>query len=144
MINYKAINILKGLTKKEILRFEKFLLSPFYNNNKKLLLLYNYLRKFYPEFDSSSFTKENIYRHVFGNDIFSDENLRKLFSDFYKLGEKYLVTLNLEKNKFDYDRYLLDDLTGEKLTTFSFLNSKKKKSSLKNPNLIIRPFTMII
>ena len=35
MINYKAINILKGLTKDELVRFEKFLLSPFFNNNKK-------------------------------------------------------------------------------------------------------------
>jgi len=140
MINYKAINILKGLTKKEILRFEKFLLSPFYNNNKKLLLLYNYLRKFYPEFDSSSFTKENIYRHVFGNDIFSDENLRKLFSDFYKLGEKYLVTLNLEKNKFDYDRYLLDELDWRKIDNIFLSKFKEKEKQFEKSEFNYQTF----
>ena len=126
MINYKAINILKGLTKKELIRFEKFLLSPFYNNNKNLLLLYKYLKKFYPEFDSSSFTKKNIHAHVFGKTKFSDEKLRKLFSDFYKLGEKFLVALNLEKNKFDYDRYLLDELDWRKIDNI-FLSKFKDK-----------------
>ena len=131
MINYKAINILKGLTKDELVRFEKFLLSPFFNNNKKLLLLYNYLKKFYPEFNSSSFTKKNIYRHVFGSEIFSDEKLRKLFSDFYKMGEKYLVTLNLEKNKFDYDRYLLDELDWRKIDNIFLSKFKEKEKYFK-------------
>ena len=42
------------------------------------------------------------------------------------MGEKYLVTLNLEKNKFDYDRYLLDELDWRKIDNI-FLSKFKEK-----------------
>lgn len=140
MINFKALNILKGLTKKELLRFEKFLLSPFYNNNKNLLLLFNYLKKYHPDFDSISLTKKNIYAHVFSKAKFSDEKLRKLFSDFYKLGEKYLVTLNLEKNKFDYDRYLMDELDWRKIDNIFLSKFKEKEKQVENSDYHYQTF----
>ncbi|MEP7145604.1 MAG: hypothetical protein ABI792_01205 [bacterium] len=115
MVNAKAVNIIRGLNRKELLKFEKFIDSPYFNSNTKLKKLYKILKNFYPDFESPQCNKENIYKYVYDKENFSDEKLRKLFSDLYKLAEKYLVVLNLERNRMDYSKLLLEELDSRKI-----------------------------
>lgn len=115
MINSKAIYILKGMTKKELLKFEKFLSSSFFNNSKKIVQLFRLLKKHYPAFNSPNLNRENIFRQIYGRVKYNDALFRKLLSELYKLGEKFLVMVNLESNKLDFNKLLLEELDARRI-----------------------------
>jgi len=128
MLSNKSINIIAKLNKKELRQFEKFLLSPFFNSNKKIIRLFRAIKKYYPAFSSDNFTKEIIYGSVYGGEKYSDTKFRKLFSDFYKLAEKFLVELNLENGKKIYNTLLLNEL---ELKSIDNLFESKYKDALE-------------
>jgi hypothetical protein len=58
MKGIKLINLLKTLTPDEMISFEKFIASPFFNSVKNHAKLFNELKKFYPAFEDSRLTPE--------------------------------------------------------------------------------------
>jgi len=126
MTNTKALNIIKSFSRKELLKFEKFLSSPYYNNNKNLEKLFMLLKKYYPEFNSEQLNKKSIYESIYGKTKFKEDNLRKLFSDLYKLAEKFLAVLNLEESKIFYNKHLLEEL--DKRNLDNIYRSKYKEA----------------
>ncbi|RPI13855.1 MAG: hypothetical protein EHM58_17620 [Ignavibacteriae bacterium] len=115
MKNYKAIDILKSLNKEEFKRLGKYLSSPFFTTNKNLMKLYRLLKPYYPGFSHAKLSKQRVYKNIYGNSVYHDERFRKLFSEFYKELNKYLVILGLENNEMAYNRILLDRLNFKKL-----------------------------
>jgi hypothetical protein len=121
VVNSKAIKVLKQLNKEEFHKLEKFFLSPYFNTNKKMTKLYKLLKKFYPEFISIKFTKENIFRAIYENECYNDEKMRKLFSDLYKELEKFLVSLQLDHDRIMYNKLLLRVMDTKKLDNLFLL-----------------------
>lgn len=115
MIQSKAIDIIKSFNKKEISGFAKYLESPYLNSNKNLVKLFSGLKKYYPSFESSKLTKESVYKTVYPGKTYDDRKLRKLFSDLYKETERFMVLTAAEKNKFVYNKLLLEELDSRKL-----------------------------
>ncbi|MGH2575940.1 MAG: hypothetical protein ACRDFC_09610, partial [Ignavibacteria bacterium] len=130
MIHSKALEIIKGLSKIELHRFERFLESPFFNPNRKLPKLCRVLEKYYPEFDSAKFTKEDVFRRIYGNEKYNDARLRKVFSDLYKEAERFLVILKLDENKEMYHQILLGELDSRKLDNLFFLKYEESNEHL--------------
>lgn len=120
MIQSKALNIIGSFNEKETAEFEKYLLSPYLNTNKKLLPLYRFLKKFYPDFTDIKLTKSSLYSSVYDKESFNDSKLRKLLSDLYKEAEKFIVINNLLKNGNDYYKILTDELDSRKLESLFF------------------------
>lgn len=115
MIQSKAIDIIKTFSKKEVLSFTRYLDSPFLNSNKNLVKLYSYLKKFYPFFESSSLTKESVYKAVYHGTHYDDSKFRKLLSDLYKESERFIVHSAVGTNKQFFNKLLLDEFDSRKL-----------------------------
>jgi len=115
MIQSKAIDIVKSFSKKDISDFAKFLESPYLNSNKNLLMLFSVLKKYYPSFEDIKLTKQAVFRYVYPGKQYDDRKLRKLFSDLYKETERFMVLSAAEKNKFVYNKLLLEELDSRKL-----------------------------
>lgn len=115
VLKNKSINIIGSMSRSEFLRFGKFLASPYFNSNGKLLRLYEILKKHHPHFNSRKFTKEAVISRLFERDKYSDTAFRKLFSDLYKLAEKFTVIQSLESKGFEYDRILLEEFDRRRL-----------------------------
>ncbi|MBL8017064.1 MAG: hypothetical protein JNK43_07335 [Ignavibacteria bacterium] len=125
MKNTDLIELLKYFDQSDIKSFSKFLSSPYFNSNKAAVSLFSEIRKYYPEFNSDDFNKQNIYSKVFPVEKYNDVKMRKLISDLNKLAEKYLSVERLTKNeKQMYNSLLL--FKKEK----SFFN--KNESHLRN------------
>ncbi|MBK9334785.1 MAG: hypothetical protein IPM96_20895 [Ignavibacteria bacterium] len=86
MIEY--FNMLK---KEEVGRFEKYLNSPFFNSNKSILILFEYLKPLYPEIKKENISKSVISSVVYGEKKMNDVKIRKLLSDFGILMESFLI-----------------------------------------------------
>ena len=95
----KLIRIIESLNSEEFYRFGEFVNSPFFNKNKNITALFNFIRKYYLKFDNNNFTKEKAFAYIFPNEEYSDSKLRVLMAKLLKLLEDYLVYMKTSANK---------------------------------------------
>jgi len=94
----KLIKLLKALNKEEFKRLGWFVKSDYFNTDGNLISLYEYLKRYFPDFTSKNLTKQHIFQHVFPGTHFNDAKLRNLLSKMSLLLEKYLVNLEWEND----------------------------------------------
>ena len=97
MENTKLISLLKTLDKNEIKEFGKFIVSPFHLKDRTMKPFFEAIMKYYPDFESPKFTRENIYESLYPGKKYDDAVIRKLSSYLYKMGEEFLVYKAFEK-----------------------------------------------
>lgn len=95
------------LDEEELKGLLPFLKSPFFNSNPSIVKLYRLLRKYHPDFSSRQLNKEFIFKKIFPERAFDYNKLHNLFSDFTRLLEKYLSVLELQKNKIEERKMLI-------------------------------------
>ena len=103
----KVIRTLRYLKSTELKRLLQFLKSPYFNSNKSIVKMYLLLRSEYPEFDSPKLIKEKVFKKIFPSRNYDHKKLQNLMVNFQSLLEKYLVILQLEKEKMEQQKLLL-------------------------------------
>jgi hypothetical protein len=136
MYNSSLVTVLKSFSKAEIKSFGLFVESPYYNTSKATIKLYDTISSFHPNYDGKNFTKEHLFRSVYGNDKYSDALLRKLVSNLIKLTEEFLTQKEFENHKFFRKLYRLKQYTHRNLTVQFGLLSKKLEKFLENEAII--------
>jgi len=117
---------LKGLNEKEFKQLGKFFKSG--GNNSYVSRLYQYLTKYYPEFEHKNFSKSTCYQFVFQTtkselNKFNQAQQEALFSKklknpFYSLNNaitQYLIQLELEFDSYEKNMLLLKSLRRRKM-----------------------------
>jgi len=94
----RLIQQLKSLTFKENSQLERYLNSPFFNNNQHILNLYEYLNNFHPEFMDESLTKKSMFCHAFPGEKYETKRLSTLMWKFCVVIEDFFVALELKKS----------------------------------------------
>ena len=120
----KLVQLLSVLSPLEIKRFKKFLESPFHNNNEQLLKLFLLLKKFHPEYDAPSLTKENLFLKLFKKRQYSQQRMNDLMYDLSKLVEDFLIVSNALNSKTDRQTALVNILAKRNHPFFA-IESKK-------------------
>ena len=115
MKNTKLVSLLKTFSEPEIKKFRDFVNSPFYNKNKNVVKLFASLEKFYPQYDSTRLTDENIFKAVFGDIKYDYFKLRNISSDLYNLGLEFLKTIPNIVTHFYNDYNMITQLRMRKL-----------------------------
>ena len=87
------------LTPDEFSSFETFLYSPYFNRIRNLKLLFDYIKPIYPDIKPVNISYEAISKNVFKEKVINKVKIRKLFSDFSKLVESYLLQIEMENDK---------------------------------------------
>lgn len=105
MIKTSVITILRSLSVSEIKEFDKFIISPFFNNQPSLTRFYEELKKYYPEFPERSVDRKAIFENLYPDKQYSDEVIRRLTSDLKKLLDTYIYNKVLDSNPVEA-RYL--------------------------------------
>lgn len=94
----RLIQQLKSLTLKENSQLERYLRSPFFNNNQNILNLYEYLNNFHPEFKDTSLTKKSMFSHAFPGESYEAKKLSTLTWQFCVAIEDFFVALELKES----------------------------------------------
>ena len=94
----RLIQQLKSLTYKENSQLERYLKSPFFNNNQHVLKLYAYLNNFHPEFKDKSLTKKSMFSHAFPGETYEAKRLSTLMWQFCVIIEDFFVALELKQS----------------------------------------------
>ena len=142
MISPKLLLLLQSFSKNDIKSFDKFLRSPFHNENEELVLLFNIIdsdfqKKGWQTDKTSHLTKELVWSKIRGNDPYKDEQLRRLCSDLTKKAYSFIAINHLIETPINELIYLLPKINNPKLNkhfagTIRQIDLLQKKSNLKN------------
>jgi len=111
MYTHQLLELLKSFSKKEMMWFTKFLYSPYFNKRERIIKLFLILKRFYPDFEGKNFTKNNIYKLLYGTTTsYNDSTLRNLMSDLLLLAQQYLKQEGMEKKEIQSSFYLTQEL----------------------------------
>lgn len=101
MINTSVILILRSLSPSEIKEFDKFIISPFFNNQPSLTRFYKALKKHYPGFDEKKIDRKEVFRSLYPDKPYKDDVIRRLTSDLKKLFDSYMYNKVTETNPIE-------------------------------------------
>lgn len=91
------LKYIKDLTDEELVKFEKFIHSPYFNSNKNVIKLFSYLKENIDQPGNEIPGREEAYFYVYQKVKYDDAKYRKLISDFSKLYEKFLMYQRFEE-----------------------------------------------
>ena len=110
MQSSKLLILISGLDTAEFRWLHKFLKSPFYNSNQKVLRLFEYIKKYYPDLGSPKLVKEITFQYLFPKEKFSPQKMRKLMHELATLVEDFMVAQHFQKNEFERKKILTKEL----------------------------------
>ncbi len=96
------IEILSKLSPKEFKEFGDFVNSPFFNKNESVIKLFNYLKRYYPDFTENNLKKEKIHKEIFPGVKYNDVFMRGVIFKLNSLAEEFLSVNDFRKdNSFE-------------------------------------------
>lgn len=110
MYNSKLITLLKGLNRSELHWLQKFLKSPFYNNKKENILLFEYLKKYHPVFDTPQLDKEFVFKKLYPRAPYNVQKMRKAMYELATLIEEFMVAIQVRKSPIEQKQLLIQSL----------------------------------
>lgn len=93
----KIIQVLRSFSNKELKTLEKFVASPYFNENQYIVNLFDFLKKYAPKFSSSQLTTENAFYYVYPREVYKEQTITKLLSKLYKIIEAFIAHDMYEK-----------------------------------------------
>ncbi len=124
MLNSSLMDILTRLNQNELKDLREYIYSPFFNKNKNVQKLYDYLYKLYPEYPADKMKKEYVYKKLFGTGKFNDGFMRTLIFIITKLAEDYLAYVNYSKDRYNSKICLINELHKREIDRILFKNLK--------------------
>lgn len=115
-MNTKLAEILNSFSSKELNELGKFLGSPYFNNNTKILQLYDILKKNVKAYSVLSLSKEKLFAKVFPGEKFSLKKLELLISGFVKKSNLFLALNFINKDDTVMKLAMIRKLREKKLT----------------------------
>ncbi|MEO8665973.1 MAG: hypothetical protein ABI462_10790, partial [Ignavibacteria bacterium] len=134
MKNTKLVQLLKTFSPAEMKEFKDFVSSPVFNKNKKVIRLYENLKKFYPGFNNPKLTDEKIFEVIFPGEKYNYFKIRNISSDLFALGKEFLIFL-YQKTNDDYNYkevFLLTQLRDRKLDPVFEQHHKLYSDTIEN------------
>jgi len=110
MFKHTIFGLLKSFSAEEKRRFSKFISSPYFNESKKLCMLYKEIMKYYPLFTHVQLTKENLFEKLNPECKFRDALMRDLLHDLQNLLLRFIVTERVNKSQSIKEDCLLKEL----------------------------------
>lgn len=95
----KLVDLLGQLSTRERSRFREYVFSPFFNKNKKVRRLCDYLLARAPEFEGAGMEKTKVYGHLFGSGPYRELRLNNVISDLLQLLYDFLAQLEYEEQE---------------------------------------------
>ena len=137
MFNSALTKVLKTFSRQELKEFTLFVQSPFFNTNQSVIMLYEQIKKLYPEFEEKQSDKKLLFENAFGKIDYNDSFMRMTVFRLMELAKEFLIHSNLQRNSLFKNTILLDELNDRELDnllikTVSELDKKIEKLKAKD------------
>ena len=108
MHSSKLLQLIGNLSQEEMRWLAKFVRSPYYNSNKEVIGLFDYIRKYHPECDSPKLTKEQVFKKLWPKKAFVSSQLQLLMFRLSELIEQFLVAQKLKEDQVQNQQLLIN------------------------------------
>ncbi len=133
MKNSNLIEIFNAFSPKEMKEFKYLVTSPFFNKNESVVLLFDFLRKYYPDFPEAKIEKEHVYSRIFKGTKYNDGFMRKIMHTLFQLAESYISIKGFTENLPAVNDVLLNQYYTRNSSAL-FLKTWKNVSASRNNN----------
>jgi hypothetical protein len=106
----KVILLLQTMSDQELTQFDRFLRSPYFNQNEELIRLFDAIKAFHPEYSTPTLSQTALFERLFPGQPYHGKTLGYLLSDLNKLIEHFLTVQQLERSPFQADLMLMEEL----------------------------------
>ncbi|MEO6695149.1 MAG: hypothetical protein ABIY50_08940 [Ignavibacteria bacterium] len=142
MLKSSLLEIIRTFTPKELIKFEDFVNSPYFNKNKNVLNLFNEIKKYAPEFKDENLDKELVWKKTFPDREYNYGIMKNIIHDLTKLAEQYIKQLKFGKDGYKQNEYFMSELAERGLhklyiTKIKTLSTKPDLPYLNANNLSI-------
>jgi hypothetical protein len=139
MLKSNLVNIFRTFSSKELKEFSEYVQSPFFNKNESTIKLFNYMRKFSPDFGDKRLEKEYTYKKIFPEMKYNDGFMRTIMFNLMNLAEQYIAYVGIKNEEFTEKKYMLSELYNRDLgkmfeKTMREVTSKLSKKRIKDVN----------
>jgi hypothetical protein len=125
----KLIDILSTFSKDETKFFDKFIASPYFSKERDVTALYDFIKKYHPDFDSADLDKPNVFKFLFPGESYNEKKLKNLSSELSKLAEQFLIHEQIRNSGVESEQILITQYRDRKASKlfFSTVKSLEKK-----------------
>ncbi|MCB0726033.1 MAG: hypothetical protein KDD00_01110 [Ignavibacteriae bacterium] len=109
------LEILRTFSKQELIKFEDFIISPYFNKKENVTKLFLEVKKYAPEFASENLEKEKVWKAVFTGKEYNYGIMKNLIFDLNKLVEQFMIILKLNTDENKQNEYLMGSMLDRKL-----------------------------
>lgn len=131
MESSKLIELLKTFTKTEIKQLAEFLNSPYFNKNKEVTALYEYLKRFAPHFPLKRIERQTVYNAIYGKRKYNELHLNRVMSNLLKLAERFIGQQKYEATNGVSSYYVLSSFIDRNLNKHFEYNFKRAQKNLE-------------
>ncbi len=121
----KLFDLFSALSKEELRELKKAIQSPFLNGNKRMMSLFEVLRKHHPNFTNEQRFREKIFQKVFPEKSFDDFALRRIFTEMTQIIEEFLLIQYFRKNDLKKHEQLLNIFHKRELNNLKAAKTKQ-------------------
>ncbi len=128
MKNTKIYNVLQNFNKLEQNRLRKFLKSPYFNSDEKIVELFDFIIKFQNGKSKRELQKEALWEKLTNKKVFDNVRFRKYCSDLLKNVETFIAFEHVENDKITKTYLTLDAIRNRKIEHLynSYIRNSKK------------------
>lgn len=136
--------MLRTFSKQELIKFEDFLRSPYFNRRENVLKLFLVIKKFAPDFNNENLEKEKIWKNSFPGTEYNYGIMKNLIHELTKLCESFITIEYSAKDKLKSNIDFLAALLIERGLTRIFLSKAEiLEKAYGNPDLKNEGYEMI-
>ena len=85
------LEILRTFTKQEMIKFEDFVRSPYFNKKENVIKLFLAIKKYSPEFSNDNLEKEKVWKNIFPGKEYNYGIMKNFIHDLTGLSEKFIL-----------------------------------------------------
>lgn len=136
----KLIDVIKTFSKEEIKSFNDFVRSPFFNKEKVLIRLADYLLQYYPLYSSPEIEKEKVFSSLYPGKRYNDGLMRNIISDLLKFAEEFLAVSAFRADNIKKELQLAGEFYNRKQWKHFQQQKEKTNSELEKDGIRNRQY----
>jgi len=137
MLKSTLLEILRTFSKQELMKFEDFVTSPYFNKKENVTRLFLEIKKYAPECGSDNLEKEEAWKALFPGKEYNYGIMKNLIHDLTGLCEKFILLEQYSGDTFRGDYDLIEAANNrniQKFTSGKIDQFEKRVRSETDPN----------
>lgn len=126
----RVITFVTRMEKSEFYDFGKYIRCHYNNQRQQVVLFFDYLKKYYPDFEHPKFSKEMAFKKLYPKQKFNAKKVNNVMYSFGELIDEYLILQELKRSKRVRNILYLEALQRKTLSHYFYKHIENWKNEL--------------